>query len=55
MSLNCTVEFSLSHDIIITSHCSCQKILEEASETSLDCIKLTIIRDNKIEDFTRLY
>ena len=54
MSSDCTAEFLLSHDIIVTSHCSHQKVLEEASETSLDCIKLTIIRDNKIKDFTKL-
>ena len=55
MSLDCTIEFLLSHDIIITSHCSHQKILEEADETLLNYVKLTIVRDNKIEDFIKLY
>ena len=54
MSLDYATKFSLLHDIIVTSHCSCQKISEEASETSLNYIKLTIVRDNKVEDFTRL-
>ena len=54
MSLNCAAEFLLSHDIITTSHCSHQKILEEADETLLDYIELTIIRNNKVKDFTRL-
>ena len=55
MSLDCTVEFLLLHDIIITSYYSYQKISEEASETLLDYIKLTIVRDNKIKDFIKLY
>ena len=55
MSSDCTAEFLLSHDIIITSYCSYQKILEEIDKTLLDCVKLIIIRDNKIKDFTKLY
>ena len=55
MSPDCAVEFSLSHDIITTPHYSCQEVSEEAGETSLDCVKLTVTRDNKIEDFTKLY
>ena len=55
MSLDYTAEFLLLHDIIITSYYSHQKISEEVSETLLDCVKLTIVRDNKIKDFTKLY
>ena len=55
MSLDYAAEFLLLHDIIITSHCSYQKISEEVDEILLDCVKFTIIRDNKIKDFTRLY
>ena len=55
MSSDYATEFLLLHDIIITSHCSHQKISEEASETSLNYIELTIIRNNKVEDFIRLY
>ena len=54
MSPDCTAEFLLLHDIIITSYCSYQKILEEVDKTLLDSVKLIIIRDNKVEDFTRL-
>ena len=54
MSSDCAAEFLLLHDIIATSHCSHQEISEEASEASLDCVELTVIRDNKVEDFTRL-
>ena len=54
MSLNYAAEFLLSHNIIITSHYSCQKILEEVDKTLLDCVKLTVIRDNKIKSFIRL-
>ena len=55
MSLDYTAEFLLSYNIIIISYYSYQKILEEVDKTLLDYVKLTIIRDNKIKDFTRLY
>ena len=54
MSLDCAAEFLLLHDIIATPHCSHQEVSEEASETSLGYVELTVVRDNKVKDFTRL-
>ena len=48
MSLDCAAEFSLSHDIIATPHCSCQEVSEEASEAPLGCVELTVARKSPL-------